>query len=144
MGACRLQFKKGHLSPPVHASINKEVFEIGDALKKIFAASFQVLPFLYTHMVSLSCTVYLLGSAFLRGCAFTPEADLPGGLIIPIVYVVLTNLTIYGLLCVGDTLMEDVKRTMKLKKIQLLLSILNTISNLCSQGLKGNQNIAEN
>jgi hypothetical protein len=27
----------------------------------------QVLPFLYTHMVSLSCTIYLTGSAFLRG-----------------------------------------------------------------------------
>ena len=66
----------------------------------------QVLPFLYTHMVSLSCTIYLMGSAFLRGAAFTPEADLPGGLIIPLIYVVLTNLTIYGLLCVGDTVFD--------------------------------------
>ena len=100
------QFKAGFISPPVHALFNKEVAEIGDALKKIFAASFQVLPFLYTHMVSLSCTIYLMGSAFLRGAAFTPEADLPGGLIIPLIYVVLTNLTIYGLLCVGDTVFD--------------------------------------
>ena len=100
------QFKQGDISPPVHASFNKEVFEIGDALKKIFAASFQVLPFLYTHMVSLSCTIYLLGSAFLRGAAFTPESDIAGGLVIPLIYVLLTNLTIYGLLCVGDTVFD--------------------------------------
>lgn len=40
------------------------------------------------------------------GATFTPEADIPGGLIIPLIYVVLTNLTIYGLLCVGDTVFD--------------------------------------
>jgi len=97
------QFKKGGFSPPVHSSFNKCVFDIGDSMKKIFAANFQVLPFIYTHMVSLSCTVYLTGSAFLRGLEFTPESGITGGFLMPFVYVVLTNLTIYGLLVVGDT-----------------------------------------
>eukprot|EP00326_Haptolina_ericina_P017331 CAMPEP_0181196452 /NCGR_PEP_ID=MMETSP1096-20121128/15475_1 /TAXON_ID=156174 ORGANISM="Chrysochromulina ericina, Strain CCMP281" /NCGR_SAMPLE_ID=MMETSP1096 /ASSEMBLY_ACC=CAM_ASM_000453 /LENGTH=309 /DNA_ID=CAMNT_0023286217 /DNA_START=112 /DNA_END=1041 /DNA_ORIENTATION=- len=100
------QFKKGAFSPPVHANLNKEVFEIGDALKNIYAASFQVLPFLYTHMVSLSCTLYLCGSAFLKGLQYTPDANTLIGLVIPLLYVALTNITIYGLLCVGDTVFD--------------------------------------
>ena len=35
------QFKRGAFSPPIHAQMNKEVFEIGDAIKTIFAANFQ-------------------------------------------------------------------------------------------------------
>jgi len=100
------QAKKGAMSPPIHANLNKEVFEIGDALKNIFAASFQVLPFLYTHMVSMSCTVYLCGSAFIRGTAFDENAGVTSGLIVPLIYVILTNITIYGLLVVGDTVID--------------------------------------
>ena len=30
----------------------------------------QVLPFIYTHLVSASCTLYLMFNAFLKGLAF--------------------------------------------------------------------------
>lgn len=36
------QYRMGAFSAPVHAMMNKELFEIGDALKAIFAANFQV------------------------------------------------------------------------------------------------------
>ena len=36
------QFKAGAFPPPMHVAIAKEVFQIGDSLKTIFAASFQV------------------------------------------------------------------------------------------------------
>ena len=42
------------------------------------AALAQVLPFVYTHMVSLSCTIYLCGSAFLKGLEFTQDASYTG------------------------------------------------------------------
>ena len=57
-------------------------------------------------MVSLSCTIWLSGSAFVRGLEFTPEASISGGLLIPLIYVILTNLTIFGLLIVGSTVSD--------------------------------------
>ena len=37
-----------------------QVVEVGDAVKKLFAYRYQVLPFIYTHLVSLCCTFYLV------------------------------------------------------------------------------------
>ena len=47
-----------------------------------------------------------MGSAFIKGLEFTPEAPYSSGLIIPVVFVVLSNITIYGLLIVGDTVID--------------------------------------
>ena len=33
------------------------------------------MPFIYTHLVSLSCFIYLAASAFLGGVSFTADAS---------------------------------------------------------------------
>ena len=79
----------------------QQVVQIGDALKALYAYSYQVLPFIYTHLVSLSCTIFLLVNAFLKGMNFHPESSYTFGLFLPAAYVLLTTLTVYGLLEVG-------------------------------------------
>ena len=44
----------------------------------------QVLPFIYTHLVSLSSTLFLAFSAFLKGLYFTPAVGYLFGLSLPL------------------------------------------------------------
>lgn len=100
------QFKAGGISPPVHAQLNKLILDAGDATGNLFAFSYQVLPFIYTQLVALSCTMYLVASAFLKGINFHPSNSFTFGLIVPGLNVMVTTLAIFGLLEVGDTVMD--------------------------------------
>ena len=100
----------GVLTPPIHAQLNKELSLIADCCGNLFACSYQVLPFIYTQLVSFACTIYLVAIAFLKGVHFTQDESLTYGLIIPFINVFLTTFTIFGLLEVGDTIMDPVSR----------------------------------
>ena len=65
-----------------------------------------MLPFIYTHLVSLSCTIYLLASAFVAGIEFQPDSTMLFGFGMPAASVLLNTFTIFGLLEVGDTILE--------------------------------------
>ena len=55
----------------------------------------------------VSCTIFLVGTAFIKGLDFEENASYTGGFVIPLTYVVLHNITIYyGLLAVGDTVID--------------------------------------
>ena len=58
----------------------------------------QVLPFIYTHLVSLSSTLFLAFNAFLKGLYFTPQAGYLFGLTLPLCSVLLQMFAIFGLL----------------------------------------------
>ena len=64
----------GDLTPPIQAALQHEINLVGTHIKRLFAYRYQVMPFIYTHLVSLSCFVYLAASAFLAGLSFTPES----------------------------------------------------------------------
>jgi len=102
----RRQALAGVLTPPIHAQLNKELSLIADCCGNLFACSYQVLPFIYTQLVSFACTIYLVAIAFLKGVHFTQDESLTYGLIIPFINVFLTTFTIFGLLEVGDTIMD--------------------------------------
>ena len=55
---------------PIQAKLQSEVSEIGLHIKKLFAYRYQVLPFIYTHLVSALSTFYLMVTAFLIGLYF--------------------------------------------------------------------------
>ena len=44
----------------------------------------QVLPYIYSHLISMSCTIYLCVSSFLKGLAFSPDASYAFGLCLPL------------------------------------------------------------
>jgi len=102
----REQMKIGRIAAPLHAQLNAEILEIGTRVKRLYTYSYQVLPYIYTHLVSASCTVFLLANAFLKGLYFVPGASYTFGLFLPMVNVLMTTLAIFGLLEVGDTVMD--------------------------------------
>ena len=97
---------KGTLSPPIHARIMGEINNISISIKRLFAYRYQVLPYIYTHLVSLSCALFLFRSAFLVGLEFTPEASIPFGLILPAVGTAAQIIATFGLIEVGETILD--------------------------------------
>jgi len=97
---------KGTLSPPIHARIMGEINSISISIKRLFAYRYQVLPYIYTHLVSLSCALFLFRSAFLVGLEFTPEASIPFGLILPAVGTAAQIIATFGLIEVGETILD--------------------------------------
>ena len=96
----------------MHAKLNEEVCQVGDAVKRIYIQTYQVLPFIYTHLVSFSCAVYLVINAFIKALYFQPDATITFGLVMPLLNVFTSTLTIFGLLEVGDTLTTLTTMTM--------------------------------
>ena len=68
------------LSPPIHAQLCAAVNEVGHHIKKLFAYRYQVLPFIYTHLVSTLATFYLGSTAYLKGLFFEPDVSVVTGL----------------------------------------------------------------
>ena len=71
-------------TPPVHAQVNAEVLNVGNSIKRLYAYAYQVLPFIYTHLVSSSCTLYLIVSAAIKGLEFQPDVSYTFGLFSPL------------------------------------------------------------
>merc|ERR1719424_1869235 len=78
--------------------------DCSDGLSRLYAQEYQVLPYVYTHLVSLACTIFLLAHAFLKGLYFEPSASLTFGLLMPLTSFVLLTLTVLGLLQIGSIL----------------------------------------
>ena len=63
-----------------------------------------MLPYIYTHLVSTACTIYLILHAIVKGLAFDAGATLVEGLLLPAVETALLSLTVLGLLLIGNLL----------------------------------------
>ena len=96
----------GDLSPPIQAALAHEINTVGTCIKRLFAYRYQVMPFIYTHLVSLSCFVYLMASAFLAGVSFTPGTSLLFGFAFPLVFVLTKIIATFGLIEVGETILD--------------------------------------
>ena len=91
-------------SPAVYKVMLDEVMKVGDSTKRLFTYQYQVMPFIYTHLVSICSTVYLMFFAFTKGLHFGPDAGYTYGFLLPLCSVLLSTLAIFGLLEVGDTI----------------------------------------
>ena len=86
--------------------MNRQIHEICMSFKSLYAMSFQVLPFIYTHLVSLAASTFLLANAFIKGMYYTPDASYAFGVVLPATNIMLMAVTIFGLLEVGDTVVD--------------------------------------
>jgi len=98
------RFDRGDFSAPMHKEMTETITAIGTGLARLYAQEYQVLPYIYTHLVSISCTIFLVGNAFLKGLYFEPDASLTFGLALPLASILLMTLTILGLLEIGAIL----------------------------------------
>ena len=91
---------------PIQSMLQKEVSEIGHHIKKLFGYRYQVLPFIYTHLVSALSTFYLFVTAFLKGLHFGPGVPVVMGLVLPLIGLLIAILSTYGLVEVGSTILD--------------------------------------
>jgi len=100
-------YRKGaRVSPPIHARLQSEVTDIGDHVKKLFAYRYQVLPFIYTHLVSALSTFYVLSDAVVKGLQFAPDEYVVFSLLVPFIGLLIVTLATFGLLEVGNTILD--------------------------------------
>ena len=94
------------LTPPIHARLMNEINNVSVSIKRLFAYRFQVLPYIYTHLVSLSCAIYLFRSTFLAGLEVTPDSSSTFGLVLPATEVIGQIVATFGLIEVGETILD--------------------------------------
>ena len=80
------------------------------SLTTLYNYQFQVMPFMYTQLVSFACAFYLIVYAILKGLHFTPDATVDYGFVFPFLALTLTTVTSLGLLEVGSIHLEPVRR----------------------------------
>ena len=84
--------------------MHKQVLKMRRAISSLYAFQFQVIPFIYTHMISLTCGLYLQCYAATRALLFTPDSDYAFGLVFPLLTVMMITLGTIGLVEVGATM----------------------------------------
>ena len=94
------------INGPIFKNLNDEVQKMGDSVKRLFSYQYQVLPFVYTHLVSTCCVFYLMLTAVVKGLQFEPDASITFGFILPFSSILTQMAAIFGLLEVGDTIMD--------------------------------------
>jgi len=97
---------RGDLSPPVHAHMVRELHDACSSFTALYTMQFEALPFIYTHLVSLSCAMFLLSTAVVKGMYFTPEALYISGLVLPLISLLTMAISAYGLMEVADTIID--------------------------------------
>ena len=93
-------------TPPIQARLQVVVSTIGVCIKRLFSYRYQVMPFIYTHLVSLTCFVYLVAESFLSGVRFSPNASVSFGLTFPFVFILAKIIATFGLIVVGETILD--------------------------------------
>lgn len=65
-----------------------------------------MIPFVYSHLVSLACFLYLAFFAVEKGCRFAPEATYVFGLLVPLASFLITLVTTLGLVEIGQAIAD--------------------------------------
>jgi len=97
---------EGDLTPPIQARLQGEINNVGVCIKRLFAYRYQVMPFIYTHLVSLACFIYLAVTAFLAGIKWKPESSVTFGLTVPMILLITKIFSTFGLIEVGETILD--------------------------------------
>ena len=84
--------------------MRKQVLKMRRAISSLYAFQFQVIPFIYTHMISLTVGLYLQCYAATRALLFTPDSDYAFGIVFPLLIVMMITLATIGLVEVGATM----------------------------------------
>ena len=85
-------------------SMQNEILLFRRSMAALYAYHFQVIPYVYTHMISLVSALYLCSYAVLKGTAFAPGTSVALGLVFPLLSLVLVTISCIGLIEVGSTL----------------------------------------
>jgi len=94
------------LSDATQTRLQQEIATIGVSIQRLYAYRYQVIPFVYTHLVSLSCFLYLGCTGFLSGFQFDEDASWSFGLVLPMTFYTIKIFTTFGLFEVGEVILD--------------------------------------
>ena len=101
MGVLQGALSAGDLHGEAYKVMSEEVLKARSLLSSLFAYQYQVIPFVYSHLVSTGSFVYLLGIAIVKGIKFRPDATVLSGLALPCLSFVLMVVLNVGLIEIG-------------------------------------------
>jgi len=96
--------EREELFGPEVADITKSVLQLQEAMAALYHYQFQVMPFIYVHMISLSSSVYIILYAAFKGMQFSPESTWLFGFAMPLINILILATSLVGLGSVGHTL----------------------------------------
>jgi len=82
----------------------EEVLKSRSLLSSLFAYQYQVIPFVYAHLVSSGSFIYLLGISFVKAGKFRPDANIMDGLVLPLLSFLLCLVVTVGLIEIGQAI----------------------------------------
>ena len=83
---------------------NYHILTLRKAIKKLYDYQFQVLPYVYTHMIGTATTMFLIAHAIEKAFYFTPKAPISYGFVFPLFGLVFIVFSCVGLIDIGSTL----------------------------------------
>ena len=97
---------RGSIGEATQTYLQGEIAKIGVSIQRLYAYRYQVMPFVYTHLVSFACFIYLGCSGFLSGFQFGPESSWTFGLGVPAAFYAIKIFTTFGLFEVGEVILD--------------------------------------
>ena len=94
--------RRGEITAEEQRQASETMLTLQSSLTTLYNYQFQVMPFMYTQLVSFACAFYLIVYAILKGLHFTPDATVDYGFVFPFLALTLTTVTSLGLLEVGS------------------------------------------
>jgi len=95
---------KGELVVPQGSALTDTIVQLRTSLASLYHYQFQVIPYVYLHVLSFVNAVYLIAYAAHAGLGFHPGASYTDGLLFPLINSFIFVVTTLGLLTVGESL----------------------------------------
>ena len=83
---------------------NRHILSLRKSIKLLYDYQFQVLPYVYTHMIGTATTMFLISYAIMKAFYFTPKAPISYGFVFPLFGLVFIVFSCVGLIDIGAAL----------------------------------------
>jgi len=98
--------KRHELDGESYRTMHEEVLKARSLLNSLYAYQHQVIPFVYSHLVSLSCFFYLAFLGVEKGARFTPDSSYVFGAAVPAASFFIALVTTLGLVEIGQAISD--------------------------------------
>ena len=95
--------RKDVVGPEV-ADLSNRLIELRTSIASLYHYQFQVIPFVYVHMISLVSTIYGVAYSLHQGLGYSPDEGPMYGVVFPLITVFLMTASLVGLLDIGHML----------------------------------------
>ena len=105
-GVLHSSLQAGQLHPEAFRGMLDDLLKLRQCFATIFALQYQVIPFAYSHLVSMSCALYLVGLAVIKAVQFQPDSPILSGAVLPCLSLFIAIISTVGLIEVGQVIAD--------------------------------------